>query len=220
MHRREIKYNQILDALQTLLEDRTLSSIPVSEIAQTAGIGKGSIYYYFPSKEAMMEALVQRKYEAPIETAKALSRETTLSPFTKMAMIFKACRRASSAYLCVEGKVGAGAQEKAFLRQTYQTHLISELKPVLAEIIRQGIMLGEISFPKPEALAEIALMVLVRLNDSTPKEEAEETIFGLIALLERVTNGSPGSLDFLMDWEEDSTPLVSGDEPEGGRHIG
>ena len=36
------KYNSILDALQKLLENKTIQSISVSEIAQAAGIGKGS----------------------------------------------------------------------------------------------------------------------------------------------------------------------------------
>ena len=51
------KYDMILDALQSLLEQKDIQTISVSEIAQTAGIGKGSIYYYFPSKDAMLEAL-------------------------------------------------------------------------------------------------------------------------------------------------------------------
>ena len=50
------KYHQILDALQELLKNKNIQTISVSEIAQTAGIGKGSIYYYFPSKEAIVEA--------------------------------------------------------------------------------------------------------------------------------------------------------------------
>ena len=36
----QAKYEKILDALQTLLEDRSIQTISVSEIAQTAGIGK------------------------------------------------------------------------------------------------------------------------------------------------------------------------------------
>ena len=52
------KYNQILDALQELLDSKDIQSISVSEIAQKAGIGKGSIYYYFSSKDAILDALV------------------------------------------------------------------------------------------------------------------------------------------------------------------
>ena len=61
------KYERILDALQELLENHKLQSISVSEIAETAGIGKGSIYYYFPSKDAILEALVERSYEKPLQ---------------------------------------------------------------------------------------------------------------------------------------------------------
>ena len=93
------KYDKILDALQVLLENKKMQSISVSEIAQTAGMGKGSIYYYFPSKDAILDALIVRTYEKPVQTARNLARETDISPFTGMAMIFQACRNSSSAFL-------------------------------------------------------------------------------------------------------------------------
>ena len=54
------KHDKILDALQELLDDRDIQSVSVSEIAQKAGIGKGSFYYYFPSKDAILDALIER----------------------------------------------------------------------------------------------------------------------------------------------------------------
>ena len=133
----QTKYDQILDALQALLEDRNIQNISVSEIAQTAGIGKGSIYYYFPSKDAILDALVERNYEKPLQTAKELADQTEISPFTRMAMIFQACRNSSSEFLKSENHTGPGTQEKSFLHQKYINHIITELKPVLAAIIRQ-----------------------------------------------------------------------------------
>ena len=70
---KKLKYDKILDALQKLLETKELSNISVSEIAQTAEIGKGSIYYYFSSKDAILEALVERNYEVPITTASRIA---------------------------------------------------------------------------------------------------------------------------------------------------
>ncbi|MCM1388203.1 MAG: TetR/AcrR family transcriptional regulator, partial [Bacillus sp. (in: Bacteria)] len=90
------KYEQILDALQYLLESKDIQTISVNEIAQTAGIGKGSIYYYFPSKDAIWEALIERNYKKPIETAQNLAKQKNVSPFTRMAMIFQACRNSSA----------------------------------------------------------------------------------------------------------------------------
>ncbi len=201
----QTKYNKILDALEELLSDKNIQTISVSEIAQTAGIGKGSIYYYFPSKDAMLEALVKRCYEKPLETAKNLSRQTDVSPFTRMAMMFQACRTSSSEFL-KEGTPAnlTSAQEQAFLHQKYLTHLIVGLKPELTEIIRQGIDSGEICFDHPEALAEIVLIVLTVKLDNTlvpsSQEEIEETIRGLISLLEKGSGNPEGSLNFLTSF--------------------
>ena len=197
------KYDQILDALQQLLIDKEIQTISVSEIAQTAGIGKGSIYYYFPSKDAILEALIQRNYQKPLETAKSLASQTNIPPFTRMAMLFQACRSSSSEFLRQGTPIPENdAQEKSMLHHKYMNHLISELKPELTEIIRQGIECGEICFDYPAALAEIVLIVLTvkldnTLSPSSP-EEIEETMRGLISLLEKGTETAPGALNYLL----------------------
>lgn len=198
----DTKYAKILDALQKLLEAKDIQHISVSEIARTAGMGKGSLYYYFPSKEAILEALIERDYEAPLETSKNLASRTDISPFTRMAMIFQACRNSSIQFRTRRNTpTAASASEQAFIHQKYLTYLVTELKPVLTEIIQQGIDTGEIHFDRPGALAEIVLIVLaVKLDNalvpSTPKE-IEDTILGLIALLERGTGNPAGTLNFL-----------------------
>lgn len=203
----QLKYNQILDALQTLLENKNLQTISVSEIAQTAGIGKGSIYYYFPSKEAILEALITRSYEKPLETAKNLAKQTNISPFIRMAMIFQACRNSSSEFLRHDSSAPAiSSQEKSYLHQKYLSHMVLELKPALTAIITQGIENGEIHFDYPSALAEIVLIVLSIKLDNTlipsKTEDIEETILGLISLLEKGTENPPGSLNFLTTMVE------------------
>ena len=125
------KYDRILDALQQLMIDESIQNISVSDIAAKAGIGKGSIYYYFPSKEAILDALIRRNYEAPLQTAKKLADQTDIPPFTRMAMLFQACRSSAAAFL-KQGSQKSRAitmQESAYLHQKYLNYLISELKP-------------------------------------------------------------------------------------------
>lgn len=197
------KYNRILDSLQGLLTEKNIQSISVSEIARQAGMGKGSIYYYFPSKDAIVDALVERSYQKPLEKAKQIAGQTGIPPFTKMAMLFEACHDSSAEYL----KQGASSvaeenyQEKAYFHQKFQRHLIEQLKPVLTEIISQGIECGQICFDYPEELAEIVLIVLSVKIDNTlipsSREQIENTIRGLISLLEKGTGNPVGSLNFL-----------------------
>ena len=179
----------------------------VLAIAQKAGIGKGSIYYYFPSKDAILDALVERNYEKPLETAKELAKQTDIPPFTRMAMVFQACRKSSAEFRKqinngTSGKpVRDNTHEEAYIHQKYLKHLITQLKPALTEIIQQGIDNGEIYFDYPAALAEIVLIVLAVKMDNTllpgTPGEIEETIRGLISLLEKGTQNVPGALNFL-----------------------
>lgn len=195
------KSEKILDALQQLLEEKSIQHISVSEIAEKAGIGKGSIYYYFPSKDAIVDALIKRSYEQPLQTAKTLAEQTTVSPFTRMAMLFQACQNSSIAFLRQNQNASSSAEALAFLHQKYLNYVISELKPALTEIISQAIDSGEIHFERPAALAEIALIVLaVKLDNSlvpSSREEATDTLKGLIALLEKGTGAAAGTLDYL-----------------------
>lgn len=196
-----IKSQKILDALQQLLEEKSIRHISVSEIAEKAGIGKGSIYYYYPSKDAIVDALIRRSYEQPLLTAKSLSSRTDISSFTRMAMLFQACRNSSVVFIRQKHRSETSAQDLALLHQKYLNYLVSELMPVLTEIISQGIACGEIHFDYPAALSEIALIVLaVKLDNSlvpsTP-EEIEDTLKGLISLLEKGTGVPAGTLDYL-----------------------
>ena len=195
------KSEKILDALQQLMAEKNIQHISVSDIAAKAGIGKGSIYYYFSSKDAIVDALIKRSYEKPLQTAKSLATQTNVSSFTRMAMLFQACRSSSAIFLRQKHKASTSAQDLAFLHQKYLNYVISELKPALTEIISQGISCGEIHFDYPAALAEIVLIVLaVKLDNSlipSSVEETADTFRGLIALLEKGTGIPAGTLDYL-----------------------
>lgn len=195
------KHEKILNALQELLKEKNIQNISVSEIAKKAGIGKGSIYYYFPSKDAIVDALIKQSYEQPLETAKKLAEQKDVSSFTRMAMLFQACQNSSAAFLKQEYSSTASVQDLAFLHQKFLSYLISELKPALTEIISQGIAQDEIHFDYPAALAEIALIVIaVKLDNSlvpTTLEETENTLKGLISLLEKGTGVPSGTLNYI-----------------------
>ena len=66
------KRDQILDAFRELLESEDILHISVNKIAKKAGISKGSIYYYFSSKDEILNALIKRTYAEALEMAKEL----------------------------------------------------------------------------------------------------------------------------------------------------
>jgi len=59
LRKREARVELILGSALKVFAARGLQEATVDEIAEEAGLGKGTIYYYFPSKEAILRALVE-----------------------------------------------------------------------------------------------------------------------------------------------------------------
>jgi TetR/AcrR family transcriptional repressor of nem operon len=64
MGRRSDAKARILAAAQELIEQRGYSQIGVAEICQSAGVPKGSFYYFFDSKDALALAVIEMQWEA------------------------------------------------------------------------------------------------------------------------------------------------------------
>ncbi len=112
MAERNDKYNLILDSCRSSWRAASFRRSLSVTSQRRPGSQKGSIYYYFPSKDAILEALVERNYEQPLMTAKNLASQPDIPPFTRMAMIFQACRNSSADYMKSGQESSVGAPEK------------------------------------------------------------------------------------------------------------
>lgn len=198
----DTKRKQILDALQRLLDQKNIQSISVNEIAQEAQMGKSSIYYYFRTKEEILEALIERNYKEPLAVIGNLVDQREVSVFARMAKMFQVCKESALMFARESSQqISIAPSELALLREKCIKYLIAELKPQLTALIQQGIEGGEMEFAYPEAMAEIALIVLTVKMDNTlspsMQEGMDETMRGLVALLEKGTNSAKGTFDFL-----------------------
>lgn len=62
----------VLKAAEEVFSEEGLSA-PVDEVARRAGVGVGTIYRHFPTKEALFEAIVTARIEAIAERAEKLA---------------------------------------------------------------------------------------------------------------------------------------------------
>ena len=53
----------ILDAAEKLLAERGLTDLTVADVIEAAGVSRGSFYFYFESKQAVVAALLERIVE-------------------------------------------------------------------------------------------------------------------------------------------------------------
>ena len=200
MHNNQ-KKDEILDAMQELMAQNTAQSISVSDIAKKAGIGKGSFYYYFKSKEDILEAVIERTYSNAIEKAKALVTDSDLDALTKMEIIFQTCRESSLELSRQESSNFFELQQSALLHQQFIHIMIRNLRPILADIIRQGNAEGIMHCKSPEEISEIVLIVLItKMDNHTIAEDhaqIKKTLDVFSYMLETSFAIEKGRLDYL-----------------------
>jgi AcrR family transcriptional regulator len=63
---------RILEAAERVFGSEGLA-VPIDEIAERAGVGVGTIYRHFPTKEALFEAIVLSHFERLVHTARSLA---------------------------------------------------------------------------------------------------------------------------------------------------
>jgi AcrR family transcriptional regulator len=63
---------KVLEAAEEVFASEGLS-VPIDEVARRAGVGVGTVYRHFPTKEALFEAIVVARLEALIDRAGELS---------------------------------------------------------------------------------------------------------------------------------------------------
>jgi AcrR family transcriptional regulator len=56
----ELRREELLDAAQQLFIDKGVGATSIDDIANAAEVAKGTVYLYFPSKEALLHALQER----------------------------------------------------------------------------------------------------------------------------------------------------------------
>lgn len=78
--RNEVQRQSILDAASLLFIEKGFGGTNINDIADAVGVTRTALYYYFPSKEAMLEALTKEVTERASELTAEVSRRSELRP--------------------------------------------------------------------------------------------------------------------------------------------
>ena len=68
----EERKSQIMDAAMETFADKGFHKTRMSDIAESSGLSKGSLYWYFDSKDAIILSLLDRVFEPELKEFKAL----------------------------------------------------------------------------------------------------------------------------------------------------
>ncbi|AKA69033.1 TetR/AcrR family transcriptional regulator [Clostridium scatologenes] len=192
------KKELILNAMMDLLAEEKGAACSVSDIAKKAGIGKGSIYYYFKSKEEIFDALVERVYNEIIDKCKVVIDTSKVNAIEKLSLLIQSYRSSMILYSIDEY---LHQQNNAAIHQKSLAKILSSLSPIITDIIKQGIDERLFQCDRPEETAEIILSIYCFLFDpgifSWTQEQVYNKTKALADLLERGLMAPEGSMQFL-----------------------
>ncbi|WP_198510261.1 TetR/AcrR family transcriptional regulator [Bacillus solitudinis] len=143
MQKKESKRQLILQAaLQTFVEEG-YERATIQKIAQRAGVGKGTTYEYFPSKETLFSEVVYSGIETVIDELVAeLKKPGTVSDriqrlYEKNVIMFQSKTELKDIMLNEMGKIPKEVHDKLMLKQL-------EIVQLTEQIISDGIDQGEL----------------------------------------------------------------------------
>lgn len=154
-HRHAVR-EAALDATAALVAEQGLLSVTMSRIAQETGIGRATLYKYFPDVESILAAWHERRVAGHLEHLTAV-RDRGGTPSRQLEAVLSAY-----ALMTHERKEHHGTEVAALLHQgehIAQTHrqLHDLLRDLLAEGARSGELRDDVS---PDELADYCLHAL------------------------------------------------------------
>ncbi len=85
----EIRINEILDVAQKCFINKGYRKTTISGIAKEMGVAKGMLYYYFKSKEELLEVLLNRHSDLFLSEIKQMADSESIMPSEKIGRMFE-----------------------------------------------------------------------------------------------------------------------------------
>ena len=192
------KRTLILDATLELMKEDKDDIVSVNDISKRAGIAKGGIYYYFKSKEEILDALVDRIYHDIIVNCNQVISNSNENALDKLNLLFHTYYSFSSASVI---DTYLHAPNNAAVHQKSLAKILLELTPLLTAIIEAGINENLFDCDYPKEYAEIILSAFTFLLDpgifKWSQEDRYIKIAAISSLIENSLNIKKGSIILL-----------------------
>jgi len=196
---RQAKERAILDAALDVFAESGFAPARLEEVAARAGVAKGTIYLYFPSKQALFEALIRTGIGASIEAAGAEAVALDLpfeavvrGLFTRMRQQILATRRKEILRLVI-------AESGRFpeLAEFYYREVVARGMALLRAAAERAVLRGELSsdelarFPQLVVAPGLVAFLWATLFERFEKLDAEAMLEAHLALLLRPPKAKP-----------------------------
>jgi AcrR family transcriptional regulator len=184
----EERRKEIILTAKKLFQEKGYNKTKVSDITSYMNVAKGTFYYYFKSKEEVIEEIVMIILDKVKKEAEELEQKKGMKAVDKIRMVFR----------------GDAVSEEINLPMSTETQIrllvgiIKCLSPIFTSIIKEGIKEGDFKAENVHEKIEFALAGLEFILSSDlfewTKEEQSKRLRAYLEMFEDIFGMETGSL--------------------------
>ena len=168
---KEERRNEIIETAGKLFEEKGYAQTQVQDIVNEIRVAKGLFYYYFKSKDEVMEELADRYADAIIDAVNKLI-DKDISTFDKINRIFQifidSAEKKSGIFMGILNVKNGITHERIFF------NVGKKMVPLVTELILSGNDNGECNCSDPKFITEFLVSGLFNiLNQISPDEKID-----------------------------------------------
>lgn len=194
----EERKSEIMDTAEKLFTKKGYNQTTIMDILNEIGIAKGTFYYYFKSKEEVMDAIIMRIVSADVAAAKEIAEASDIPAVDKLFQI-----------LMAQKPQQGGGKEKmieqfhypsnADMHQKSLVQSILQITPILTQVIEQGISEQVFATDYPQESIEFLLVSAQVIFDEGlfqwKPDEALKKVKAFISIMESILRAEKGTFD-------------------------
>jgi AcrR family transcriptional regulator len=197
----EERKSEIMDVAQTLFFSKGYENTSVNKIIEETSIAKGTFYYYFKSKEEILDAIIKRFVMNFTQEVLSVVNDTALSAPEKMEIII------SNLSSCTVPEFSTLERlhhiKNVDMHQRMVVEIVIQFVPVLEKVVIQGITEGvyhtEFPFQAVEFLVVQSQIIMDPGVFQWSKDEYMMRARALQNSMELMLGTAKGSLDYIYE---------------------
>jgi hypothetical protein len=168
---KEERRNEIIETAGKLFEEKGYEQTQVQDIVNEIGVAKGLFYYYFKSKDEVMEELADRYADAIIDAVNKLI-DKDIATFDKINRIFQifidSAEKKYGIFMGILNVKNGITHERIFF------NVGKKMVPLVTELILSGNDNGECNCSDPKFITEFLVSGLFNImNQISPDEKID-----------------------------------------------
>lgn len=206
-----LKRDAFVDAAQRLIAQQGYEGMSIQDVLDATGASKGAFYHYFGSKEALLDAVVERMVEDATAAVRPLVEDPGLSATEKLQGLFSgiASWKTERMELMLAVLRVWLSDGNALVRERFRHRVVVTFTPVLTTVVEKGTADRSFAVTDPSGVARVLVSLLLGANEHAGElftgyqrglvtlAEVEGALNAYPEAFERVLGARPGSLQWV-----------------------